>query len=111
MPLKEAWCSGASQWTTEQRRAFANDLQRSQLIAVSARFPPGQRRQASRELAAPARGLSLHVRPRVGRGEGSVWPSRRPERAGRAGRYTQHLCRMTRQENRRRSVMPPPARP
>lgn len=37
VPLKEAWRSGASRWTTEQRRAFANDLQRSQLIAVSAR--------------------------------------------------------------------------
>ncbi|MBL1102758.1 HNH endonuclease family protein [Streptomyces coffeae] len=37
VPLKEAWRSGASQWATGRRRAFANDLQRSQLIAVSAR--------------------------------------------------------------------------
>ncbi|MFD5388194.1 hypothetical protein ACFWMG_25305 [Streptomyces sp. NPDC127074] len=29
--------SGASQWTTADRRAFANDLAHSQLIAVSAR--------------------------------------------------------------------------
>ncbi|GAA1150185.1 HNH endonuclease family protein [Streptomyces javensis] len=37
VPLKEAWRSGASQWTTADRRAFANDLAHSQLIAVSAR--------------------------------------------------------------------------
>ncbi|WP_457473077.1 HNH endonuclease family protein [Streptomyces sp. TE4109] len=36
VPLKEAWRSGASQWTTPKRRAFANDLADSQLIAVSA---------------------------------------------------------------------------
>nr|WTB12186.1 HNH endonuclease family protein [Streptomyces antimycoticus] len=36
VPLKEAWRSGASQWTTADRRAFANDLAHSQLIAVSA---------------------------------------------------------------------------
>ncbi|WP_236076301.1 HNH endonuclease family protein [Streptomyces coffeae] len=35
VPLKEAWRSGASQWTTADRRAFANDLDHSQLIAVS----------------------------------------------------------------------------
>ncbi|MFE3945843.1 HNH endonuclease family protein [Streptomyces sp. NPDC059118] len=36
VPLKEAWRSGAAQWTTDQRKAFANDLTHSQLIAVSA---------------------------------------------------------------------------
>ncbi|MFF3735530.1 HNH endonuclease family protein [Streptomyces sp. NPDC002476] len=36
VPLKEAWRSGASEWTTNKRRAFANDLTSSQLIAVSA---------------------------------------------------------------------------
>ncbi|MFB7918063.1 HNH endonuclease family protein [Streptomyces sp. NPDC056061] len=36
VPLKEAWRSGASKWTTDERRAFANDLVHSQLIAVSA---------------------------------------------------------------------------
>jgi hypothetical protein len=36
VPLKEAWRSGASEWTTPERRAFANDLVDSQLIAVSA---------------------------------------------------------------------------
>ncbi|MDT0547760.1 HNH endonuclease family protein [Streptomyces sp. DSM 41529] len=37
VPLKEAWRSGAAAWTTEDRKAFANDLVHSQLIAVSAR--------------------------------------------------------------------------
>jgi hypothetical protein len=33
--LAEAWRSGASSWTTSQRQAFANDLSRPQLIAVT----------------------------------------------------------------------------
>ncbi|MER6141836.1 HNH endonuclease family protein [Streptomyces sparsogenes] len=37
VPLEEAWRSGASEWTTQQRWAFANDLTHSQSIAVSAR--------------------------------------------------------------------------
>jgi len=36
VPLAEAWRSGAWSWTTSQRQAFANDLTRPQLIAVSA---------------------------------------------------------------------------
>ncbi|MER6499196.1 HNH endonuclease family protein [Streptomyces sp. NPDC001455] len=36
VPLKEAWRSGASEWSTGERRAFANYLTHSQLIAVSA---------------------------------------------------------------------------
>lgn len=37
VPLKEAWESGASQWTDARRRAFANDLSfRPSLIAVTA---------------------------------------------------------------------------
>ncbi|KAG5981235.1 hypothetical protein E4U55_003146 [Claviceps digitariae] len=36
VPLKNAWISGASNWTTEQRKAFANDITRPQLWAVSA---------------------------------------------------------------------------
>jgi hypothetical protein len=35
VPLAEAWQSGASAWTTAQRQAFANDLTRPQLIAVT----------------------------------------------------------------------------
>lgn len=36
VPLAEAWRSGASSWTTDKRRAFANDLNGPQLIAVTA---------------------------------------------------------------------------
>ncbi|MBG0818364.1 HNH endonuclease family protein [Planomonospora sp. ID82291] len=36
VPLAEGWRSGASAWTTTRRKAFANDLARPQLIAVSA---------------------------------------------------------------------------
>ncbi|MFC8537388.1 HNH endonuclease family protein [Streptomyces sp. NPDC057249] len=35
VPLAEAWRSGASSWTTSQRQAYANDLTRPQLIAVT----------------------------------------------------------------------------
>lgn len=35
VPLSEAWASGASAWTTARRQAFANDLTRPQLIAVT----------------------------------------------------------------------------
>ncbi|WP_406395730.1 HNH endonuclease family protein [Streptomyces sp. NBC_00887] len=35
VPLAEAWRSGASSWTTARRQAFANDLTRPQLIAVT----------------------------------------------------------------------------
>ncbi|GAA2714575.1 MULTISPECIES: HNH endonuclease family protein [Streptomyces] len=37
VPLAQAWRSGASKWTTAQRQAFANDLSRPQLIAVTDR--------------------------------------------------------------------------
>ncbi|MFF3068869.1 DUF1524 domain-containing protein [Kitasatospora sp. NPDC057936] len=36
VPLANAWRSGADGWTTERRKAFANDLTHSQLVAVSA---------------------------------------------------------------------------
>ncbi|KAF9039357.1 hypothetical protein BJ165DRAFT_1497707 [Panaeolus papilionaceus] len=35
VPLKEAWISGARDWTNATREAFANDLTRPQLVAVT----------------------------------------------------------------------------
>jgi len=35
VPLKEAWISGARDWTAAQREALANDLTRPQLLAVT----------------------------------------------------------------------------
>ncbi|WP_406727730.1 HNH endonuclease family protein [Streptomyces sp. GD-15H] len=35
VPLAEAWDSGAGSWTTARRQAFANDLTRPQLLAVT----------------------------------------------------------------------------
>ncbi|MFF3404474.1 HNH endonuclease family protein [Streptomyces sp. NPDC002659] len=36
VPLAEAWRSGADEWSSDRREDFANDLDVSQLIAVSA---------------------------------------------------------------------------
>ncbi|MEO3755051.1 HNH endonuclease family protein [Streptomyces sp. B6B3] len=36
VPLAEAWRSGASEWTTDEREAFANDLEYPELLAASA---------------------------------------------------------------------------
>ncbi|NLU69293.1 HNH endonuclease family protein [Streptomyces sp. HNM0574] len=35
VPLAEAWRSGASEWTQDKRQALANDLETSQLLAVT----------------------------------------------------------------------------
>jgi hypothetical protein len=35
VPLAEAWASGASGWTTDEREVFANELTQPQLIAVT----------------------------------------------------------------------------
>jgi hypothetical protein len=35
VPLAEAWTSGASEWTQDERQGFANDLEISQLLAVT----------------------------------------------------------------------------
>lgn len=35
VPLANSWVSGASKWTTDQRKAFANDLNNPQLLAVT----------------------------------------------------------------------------
>ncbi|KAL4961032.1 HNH endonuclease family protein [Aspergillus stella-maris] len=35
VPLSNAWNSGASEWTTDEREAFANDLDIPQLLAVT----------------------------------------------------------------------------
>jgi hypothetical protein len=36
IPLADAWRTGAASWTDQRREAFANDLTRPQLVAVSA---------------------------------------------------------------------------
>lgn len=36
VPLANAWRTGASEWTTDEREAYANDLESPQLIAVTA---------------------------------------------------------------------------
>ncbi len=55
VPLANAWRSGASGWTQEQRRAFANDLTHPQLIAVSAKSNRSKGDQGPDEWQPPAK--------------------------------------------------------
>ena len=55
VPLAEAWRSGARKWTDERREAFANDLDDSQLIAVSASSNRSKSDQAPDDWKPPRR--------------------------------------------------------
>ncbi|MFE9121413.1 HNH endonuclease family protein [Streptomyces sp. NPDC007172] len=55
VPLANAWRSGASTWTTEQRKAFANDLTHPQLVAVSATSNRAKGDQSPDQWAPPAK--------------------------------------------------------
>ena len=55
VPLANAWRSGADVWTTPQRRAFANDLEHAQLIAVSAASNRSKGDQSPDQWSPPAR--------------------------------------------------------
>lgn len=87
VPLSNAWRSGARNWSTAQREAFANDLTRPQLIAVEdsasclsclrranvadevRRCEPDQIGSGARGLVACSHELPLHVCARVGAGQ------------------------------------------
>ncbi|WP_433358909.1 HNH endonuclease family protein [Streptosporangium sp. CA-115845] len=56
VPLANAWRSGADAWSTQRRRAFANDLTRPQLIAVSAASNRSKGDQSPDQWQPPARG-------------------------------------------------------
>ncbi|UQX00878.1 HNH endonuclease family protein [Streptomyces sp. RerS4] len=53
VPLANSWRSGADTWTTEKRKKFANDLDNSQLIAVSASSNRSKGDQAPDQWAPP----------------------------------------------------------
>ncbi|MCX4554326.1 MULTISPECIES: HNH endonuclease family protein [unclassified Streptomyces] len=55
VPLANAWRSGADEWTTPQRKAFANDLVHSQLVAVSAASNRSKGDQSPDQWAPPLR--------------------------------------------------------
>jgi hypothetical protein len=54
VPLANAWRSGASTWTQEKRKAFANDLTHPQLLAVSASSNRSKGDQSPDEWQPPA---------------------------------------------------------
>ncbi|MFJ1939057.1 DUF1524 domain-containing protein [Kitasatospora sp. NPDC088160] len=56
VPLANAWRSGADGWTTERRKAFANDLVHSQLVAVSASSNRSKGDQSPDQWKPPATG-------------------------------------------------------
>ncbi|GGN45807.1 HNH endonuclease family protein [Streptomyces fuscichromogenes] len=55
VPLANAWRSGADTWDTATRKAFANDLDHSQLIAVSAASNRSKGDQSPDQWAPPNR--------------------------------------------------------
>ncbi|MFI0742534.1 HNH endonuclease family protein [Streptomyces sp. NPDC021100] len=56
VPLAAAWRSGADQWSTDHRRAFANDLAHPQLLTVSAASNRAKGDQSPDQWQPPARG-------------------------------------------------------
>ncbi|GAA1339590.1 hypothetical protein GCM10009647_082800 [Streptomyces sanglieri] len=74
VPLKEAWCSGASQWSTPERRAFANDYR--QLEAVTAV-------------------VLVHLQSRLDQREGQLPPHRESGRSRSPVPDARHLRRLT----------------
>jgi hypothetical protein len=56
VPLANAWRTGASEWADEQRAEFANDLDRPELIAVSAESNRAKGDQDPSQWRPPERG-------------------------------------------------------
>ncbi|HEX8086562.1 MAG TPA: HNH endonuclease family protein [Solirubrobacteraceae bacterium] len=56
VPLANAWRSGAKRWDQDRRRDFANDLENSQLIAVSATSNRSKGDKGPEEWKPPRRG-------------------------------------------------------
>ncbi|MFD8019124.1 HNH endonuclease family protein, partial [Streptomyces lavendulae] len=55
VPLANAWRSGADTWDTPTRKAFANDLENPQLIAVSAASNRSKGDQSPDQWSPPSR--------------------------------------------------------
>jgi hypothetical protein len=72
VPLANAWRSGARRWADERRRDFANDLQDSQLIAVSASFEPLEGRPGPGGVEAAEAGSVVSLLALVGAGEAAL---------------------------------------
>jgi len=58
VPLAEAWRSGASSWSTDQREDFANDLDHAQLWAVTDNVNQSKSDHDPAEWKPPLRGFS-----------------------------------------------------
>lgn len=87
VPLANAWRSGAGTWDTPKRKAFANDLQGPQLLAVAAASNRSKGDQSPDQWAPSSRAFWCaytrawtHIKHTY-----QLTPRRRPQR-GRAGR-------------------------
>ncbi|MFF7549627.1 DUF1524 domain-containing protein [Streptomyces canus] len=92
VPLAEAWDSGASTWTAQERETYANDLDDPRaLIAVSATSNRSKPNQDPATWTPPGRRLPVHLRHRLDHHQNPLEPHHRPERADRPHRHPGRL--------------------
>nr|BFD96290.1 hypothetical protein KitaXyl93_76500 [Kitasatospora sp. Xyl93] len=63
VPLAASWRSGVDTWSTDKRKAFANDLTHSQLVAVSAASNRAKGDKGPDAWRPPLRSYWLHLLP------------------------------------------------
>jgi hypothetical protein len=98
VPLAEFRDSGASAWTTQERTAYANDLDDARsLIAVSATSNRSKSDQDPATWQPPADGCRWHLRHRLDHRQNPLEPHHRSRRTGRPhqhpGRLPEHTDR------------------
>ncbi|MFB7747080.1 hypothetical protein [Streptomyces sp. NPDC056132] len=91
VPLAAAWRAGVDQWDTPRRKAFANDLEHSRLIAVSAASNRSKGDQTPDLWKPPLQSYWCTYSPRLDRREAPLPTQRHRGGEDRARRDARHL--------------------
>ncbi|WP_234392296.1 HNH endonuclease family protein [Streptomyces sp. WM6378] len=91
VPLAASWRAGADLWDTAKRKAFANDLEHSQLIAISAASNRSKGDRTPDLWKPPLRSPTGALTPRLDRREAPLPTQRHRDREGGARRDARHL--------------------